>query len=178
MSLVKHSADVFIAKGPVASIGKAEIETLKAAVDGSTHGRVRINAHDGGEDRLHEMFIALKADSYIRPHKHPGKSEAFHLVHGAVDIVILTDEGSIQEVVRLAAGDPERAFYYRLSAPFYHTLLIRSDILVIHEITNGPFRREDTVFAPFAPTDNEKEAAATYMRRLDEQVSARPASAQ
>lgn len=176
MNLVRRSPDVFVAPGPVAVIGADEIACLKAAVNDSTHGRVRINVHGDDEDLLHEMFIAMRPDSYIRPHKHLNKSEAFHLVYGAVDVVIFDDNGAIIDIVKLSATGPE-AFYYRLSKPAFHTLLIQSDLLVIHEITNGPFRREATVLAPFAPTEGTTEAA-TYRAELTRRVGAfeRPAA--
>jgi hypothetical protein len=56
-----------------------------------------------------------------------------------------------------------------MSSPHYHTLLIRSDILVVHEITNGPFVVGATVFAPFAPEEGNA-ATAHYMAELDRRV--------
>ena len=90
MSLVQKSLEVFLAEGPIVAVGEGEIATLKAAVKASPKGRARINAHPDGDDMLHEMIIAIDPSSYIRPHKHPGKSEAFHIVEGEVDIVVLT----------------------------------------------------------------------------------------
>src|SRR5580698_9812769 len=159
MKLKRLSADVYLAEGPIAAIGHGEIDFLKSAAAANPRGRVRINAHADGEDLLHEMFIAIRPDSYIRPHKHPGKSEAFHLVHGSVDIVIFNDEGDIHDIVRLAAGEQDRAFCYRMSEPMFHTLVIRSDLLVVHEITNGPFRPGETVFADFSPPEEDAAGA-------------------
>jgi cupin fold WbuC family metalloprotein len=136
----------------------------------SPKGRARINAHPSADDALHEMLIAIRPESYIRPHKHPGKSEAFHIIEGAVDIVVLDDLGEICEVVPLAK-DGSGAFYYRMSRPRFHTLLIKSDILVVHEITNGPFVPGATVFAPFAPEEGTI-AAVHYISELDRRVRA------
>jgi cupin fold WbuC family metalloprotein len=172
MELRQQSADVYLAPGPIAAIGEKEIEILKSALAKSTRGRVRINAHPSGEDRLHEMFIAIRQDSYIRPHKHPGKSEAFHVVHGAVDIVVFDDDGDIIKIVPLAAGARDTPFYYRMSEPFFHTLIIHSDILVVHEITNGPFRPDAAVFAPFAPVEGEDSAVQRYRLELRSRVAA------
>jgi cupin fold WbuC family metalloprotein len=116
------------------------------------------------------MMIALRGDSYIRPHKHPGKSEAFHVIEGAVDVVVLDDGGEICEVVPLGS-DGTGAFYYRMSRPQFHTLLIKSDILVVHEITNGPFVAGATVFAPFAPEEGTG-AAVRYIADLNRRVRA------
>jgi cupin fold WbuC family metalloprotein len=154
VNLIKKSLDVYSAPGPIASIGQKEIEYLRSELKGNVKGRVRINLHPDNTDTLHEMFIAIRPDSYIRPHKHPNKSEAFHIVYGEVDIVIFKDCGSIQQIVPLAAGSSSKAFYYRMSKPFFHTLMVKSDLLVVHEITNGPFESHGTDFATFAPSED------------------------
>lgn len=155
MNLIKISSDVYTVPGPIASIGCEEIEFLRREAAGHSKGRVRINLHPDNADSLHEMFIAIRPDSYVRPHKHPNKSEAFHIVYGEADIIIFEDDGSIREIVHLAAGGGTKAFYYRMSKPFFHTLLIRSDMLVVHEITNGPFVKDNTVFGSFAPDEDD-----------------------
>jgi cupin fold WbuC family metalloprotein len=131
---------------------------------------VRINMHGGADDPLHEMLIAIRPGSYIRPHKHPGKSETFHLIHGSVDIIVFDDDGGIRDVVELAAGEKDRAFCYRMSEPMFHTLMIRSDLLIVHEITNGPFRAGETVFGDFAPPESDAAAVADYQAALRRRV--------
>jgi cupin fold WbuC family metalloprotein len=168
MTLIRESAEVYLAPGPICALGPGDVALIKAAALQSPKGRARINAHPNAADALHEMLIALRSDSYIRPHKHPGKSEAFHIIEGAVDIVVLDDNGAITEVVSLA-GSGSGHFYYRMSSPHFHTLLIRSDILVVHEITNGPFVPGATVFASFAPEEGNA-GSANYMTELDRRV--------
>jgi cupin fold WbuC family metalloprotein len=172
MALVQKSPEVFLAEGPISAVGEREITMLKAAVKASPKRRARINAHADGEDALHEMIIAIDAASYIRPHKHPGKSEAFHIVEGEVDIVVFTDDGEIDRIVQLGPPGGRRPFYYRMSKAFFHTLIIRSDLLIVHEITNGPFRPDATVFAAFAPDDRQTEQAQAYQAQLIGRVAA------
>ena len=118
------------------------------------------------------MIIAIDASSYIRPHKHPGKSEAFHIIEGEVDIIVFKDNGEIDCVVPLGAPGSGRSFYYRMSKPFFHTLIIRSNVLIVHEITNGPFRPEATVYADFAPEDSESQNTVAYQVDLVRRVAA------
>jgi cupin fold WbuC family metalloprotein len=172
MPLVQTSPEVFLAEGPISAIGQNELNTLKAAAKASVKRRARINAHPDAEDALHEMIIAIDPASYIRPHKHPGKSEAFHIIEGEVDIIVFSDEGAIERIVLLGPPGSRRAFYYRMSAPFFHTLIIRSEILIVHEITNGPFRPQTAVFADFAPDECELEKVAAYRADLRRRVAA------
>jgi cupin fold WbuC family metalloprotein len=171
VKLIKKTADVYMAPGPIASIGQADIDYLRSELSGNAKGRVRINLHPDNTDSLHEMFIALRPDSYIRPHKHPNKSESFHVFYGEVDIVIFADDGSIKQIVSLAAGNPSKAFYYRMSKPYFHTLCIKSDFLVVHEITNGPFVKDGAIFADFAPAeDADASAIGEWHKRLSEHM--------
>jgi cupin fold WbuC family metalloprotein len=171
MTLVQKSPELFLAEGSICEVGESEIETLKAAVKASAKRRARINAHPDGGDALHEMIIAIDQTSYIRPHKHPGKSEAFHIVEGEVDIVVFRDDGEIDRIVALGAPGSGRAFYYRMSKPFFHTLIIHSDVLIVHEITNGPFRPQGTIFADFAPEDSKTKKAEAYQTDLVRRVA-------
>lgn len=171
MTLVRMSPEVFLAQGPIAAIGSADIALLRQAVRQTARRRVRINAHPGHDDALHEMIIAIESTSYIRPHRHPGKSEAFHIIEGAVDIVVFRDDGAIEQIVSLGEKGGPHPFYYRMSEPRFHTLVIRSDLLIVHEITNGPFSPEGTVYAAFAPGEGEP-AAAEFQAELLERVAA------
>ncbi|MBV9563762.1 MAG: WbuC family cupin fold metalloprotein, partial [Bradyrhizobium sp.] len=88
------------------------------------------------------------------------------------DIVIFDDDGEIDRVVGLSAPDRGRPFYYRLSQPIFHTLIVRSDILIVHEITNGPFRPAATSFADFAPDDSDAAKVDAYQAELLRRVAA------
>jgi cupin fold WbuC family metalloprotein len=115
------------------------------------------------------MLIVLERRTYIRPHKHSGKSESFHIVEGVVDVVVLDDLGEIQEVIPMGDYASGRAFYWRHSDARYHTLLIRSERLVIHETTNGPFRADST-FAPWSPEESNKSGAQEFVSGLSRRV--------
>jgi len=172
MHFIKKSPEVYFTETDIATISEKELTFLKAAVQETPLKRVRINLHPSNEDSLHEMFIAIQKGSYIRPHKHPNKSEAFHAVLGSAQIIIFTDDGAIKEVVPLAAGQPGKPFYYRLSKPYFHTLILESDLLIIHEITNGPFVPGGTLYAPFAPDGSNPAEVADFEAQLTKQVNA------
>jgi hypothetical protein len=73
--------------------------------------------------------------------------------------------------VELGPPGGHRPFYYRMSNAFFHTLIIRSDLLIVHEITNGPFRPTATVFADFAPEDSDIAKAKAYQAELVRRVA-------
>jgi cupin fold WbuC family metalloprotein len=170
--LIHKSPDVFSKEGPITTIGPEDIEMLRKAVGQVAKRRVRINIHPSTDDLLHEMIIAIAPSSYIRPHKHPGKSEAFHVIEGEVDVVVFDDSGEIMRVISLAAKGGRHPFYYRLSTAYFHAAIVRSDLLVIHEITNGPFRPSDTIYSSFAPDELDAAAAKVFQTELTKRVAA------
>ena len=162
--------EVFTAADPIIKVEAQDIKWLKESAADNRRKRCRLCAHGDINDALHEMLIVLDKETYIRPHKHAGKSESFHIIEGAADIVVFDNEGNIIEVVRMGDYRSGRTFYYRISDPYYHTPLIRSDCLVFHETTNGPFKRDDTVFAEWAPEDSDNVAGKKYMGQLAQDV--------
>lgn len=162
MHLKKINDEVFIASEDIVRFGSRQIEFIKECAIKNLRGRARICAHKDSTNRLHEMLIAMRSDSYIRPHRHENKVESFHLIEGSADIVILNEDGTVSDVIGL---NSEQNFYYRLELPCYHTLIINSPILVIHEITNGPFDRTQSNFASFSPPE-EDPAAGDYIEQL------------
>ncbi len=116
------------------------------------------------------MFIVHKKGAYIRPHKHLKKSESFHLITGAADVIIFSRAGKITGVIPMGEYASGGNFYYRISQPYYHTLLIKSDFLVFHETTNGPFKKSGTVFADWSPDENDSAAQKKFMLYLEKAV--------
>jgi cupin fold WbuC family metalloprotein len=112
------------------------------------------------------MVIAIASSSYIRPHRHIGKSESFHVVDGVVDIVMFDGAGAITDVIELGDRTSGRSFYYRLAESRFHMPLSRTDVMVIHEVTNGPFDRDRTIFAPFAPAEDQLDQARKYVSEI------------
>ena len=161
-----------MADEPVVQISEREINFLKERLKGAPRGRVRLCAHADNADRLHEMLIILARDTYIRPHRHFGKSESFHVIEGDADIVLFDEKGAIEEVIALGPVRSGRKFFYRLAAPRHHTVLIHSEWFLIHETTNGPFRPGDAEFAPWAPEENDASACQAAMASWREQAEA------
>lgn len=175
IALRKVNDEVFVAMDNIVRLGAEQIAFLKLQADSNERKRARICAHRSNSENLHEMLIAISAESYIHPHKHLGKVESFHVVEGKVDVVVFDDAGDITDVIELGDVSTGRHFYYRLSDSRFHTLVIRGGFLVVHEVTNGPFRNEDTILAPFAPPESQRREARAYVAQIARKVAARRA---
>jgi len=166
MRMRQISEEILYADEPVVRVGPSIIERLKEIARGNRRRRCRLCAHTDVNDRLHEMLIVHAEGTYVRPHKHLGKPESFHVIEGMVDVILFAEEGRITHVIRMGDHTSGREFYYRISEPLYHTLLIRSEFLVFHEITSGPFVRSDTLFAPWAPAEDDPVGQAPFLEGL------------
>ena len=165
LPLKEINEEVYLATDPIVRFDRRAIEFIKERALRNRRGRARICAHKSSDNPLHEMLIALRADSYVRPHRHLNKVESFHWIEGRADIVILGEQGEVADVIKMGS---DHHFYYRLDAPHYHTLIIHSPLLVIHEITQGPFKPNDSDPALFAPNEGNH---LEYMNFLKEMVS-------
>ena len=167
LPLTRINEEVFTAKDQIVQLDSRSIEFVKNQATNNPRGRARICTHKDPKNSLHEMIIAIRSDSYIRPHRHKNKVESFHLIDGEADVVILSDEGEIEKIIRLGH---KNNFYYRLETSSYHTLILHSELLVIHETTNGPFDAEANDFAPFSPPE-QSAGVVGYIKTLKEKVS-------
>ena len=170
MQLTKINQEVIFVNDRIIKVDRQDVAHLKADVLNNERHRIRLCMHESINHDLHEMFLVLTNKAYIRPHKHLNKIESFHVIEGEVEIVIFDDTGKISEVISLGDYKSECKFYYRISNSEYHTLMIKSDLLVIHETTDGPFRKSDTIYAPWAPAEDDLEAGQEYLTRLAMQI--------
>ena len=169
--LQEISSEVFVAKDPIVVIGHEETSFLKRKALQNARRRARICAHKTSDEPLHEMLIAITRDSYIHPHKHVNKSESFQVIEGILDVVIFDDYGGVEKVIALGEPGSGRSCYYRLSESRFHTLIIHSEVIVIHEVTNGPFDKKQTIEAEFAPLETNRYAVNKYLESLFREVA-------
>lgn len=164
--------EVFVATGGVVRVTAADVALVKAKGTTNARRRARLCAHPGPDDPLHEMLIVLDRGTYVRPHRHAGKSESFHVIEGELDVVLFADDGTVRDVVRMGPYGSGRAFFYRLMEPCYHTVLVNTPFALFHETTNGPFRRDDTAFAPWSPAEGGPSVTA-FVERLRSTINPR-----
>jgi len=159
----KFNDEVFYSRDSIVKVRRDDIYQLKQFARQTPRKRSRLCTHKDIESSLHEMLILHEKDTYIRPHKHLGKSESFHVIEGKADVIIFGEDGAVLDLIEMSSYSGGEVFYYRLSEPLFHTVIIRSEVVVFHETTNGPFRREDMVFAEWSPRDNEVDATDRFL---------------
>jgi cupin fold WbuC family metalloprotein len=170
---VKQTAEeVLVTEDRIVKLGSDYLQSLQESAKLTARQRIRLCAHGDTGDKLHEMFIVHQKNTYVRPHKHLGKSESIHVIQGSVDVVVFGEDGEVGEVIQLGDYASGRDFFCRISDPCYHTLLITSEDLVFNETTSGPFLRADTIWAPWSPVEGDTSAVQAFMTRLASNVEA------
>jgi cupin fold WbuC family metalloprotein len=158
---------VFRNIGPIIEVDDATIDMLIEASGTEPKRRARLNLHNSDDDLLHEMIIAFRKDSLNMPHRHVGKSESMHVIRGNVDVVIFDDEGNETRRIRLADQTLKRIHpsVFRMAAPLWHTVIPIDAVVVVHEITNGPFiAGKNMEIPPWAPQESELAAWVEGLR--------------
>jgi len=171
MKTKMESDEVLYADDPIVNLMGKDLELLKQRARLNSRQRVRLCSHPDLTDKLHEMIIVIRKNICVPPHKHPKKSESIHIIEGLADVVIFNDDGTINQVLPLGEYGSGRFFYCRMNSSVYHTLLIRSEFLIFHETTNGPFQKDSTQFAPWSSGISDPESCKIYLEQLDESVA-------
>lgn len=158
--------DVFACMPGTPRFGRGDLQFLKARAASSRRGRARICAHANPADAVQEMLIVISEGSYLQPHRHLRKCESFHVVEGAADVALFDEGGNLAQVIALGESACGGDFFCRIPAGSFHTLLLRTPLFVMHEVTSGPFIAGDADMAAFAPAEQHGDAVRRYSAEL------------
>ncbi len=144
--------EVFDNDRDVVCVGERWIRDLKNAAAASPRRRARLRLHHENSDAVQEMIIALCRDLLFAPHRHARKTESFHLIEGELYVLVFEDDGSVRHAIHMGPPGSGRQYCYRLCEPAWHAILPKTDFVVFHETTAGPFQQDTaSQFAPWAP---------------------------
>jgi len=172
LKMQRTGPEVFVADEHIVSVGKKEVDFLKSVVPTTERKRIRLCTHKELENGLHEMFVVYTNMTYVKPNQHIHKDESLHILEGEADFIFFDDHGNITEIIPLGDYNSGRQFYVRVPAFAWHSMVMRSETLVIHECIPGPFRREDTVWAPWAPMETDTAEVNKFIDRLKSSADA------
>lgn len=166
MKVCKINDEVLYATDALVRVRSSDIGELIQLADKNIRKRIRLCAHRDAEDDLHEMLIVLGRDNYVRPHRHPGKSESFHVIDGSADVIIFDEVGTPLERIEIGDYASGRCFFLRIDQAFFHSVVVRTERLIFHETTKGPFNRSETEFASWAPEENDIVAGSVFLHKV------------
>jgi cupin fold WbuC family metalloprotein len=143
------------------------IAMLKSIAEASPRRRARLCAHPHAEAEAQEMLIVMSGATYVRPHRHFGKTESFTVFEGEADLVLFAEDGSRPQTIRMAPYGGGDAFFYRMPEGVFHGLIFRTPWLVYLETTIGPFDPALSEPAPWAPPETDPAAGRAFYADLE-----------
>ena len=146
---IEKSLEVCTSKNDLLVVTGNDIKQLKKRALESGLNRSRICCHKSDQSIVHEMIIALTQVVTFSPHKHTVSEESIHVIEGEINILIFNDSGDVLETIELGENKTGKACFYRLPRNTWHTVIVKSDIAVVHEVTSGPLDPSKTKYATF-----------------------------
>jgi cupin fold WbuC family metalloprotein len=121
------------------------IESLIKSAEQSHRLRAHSNIHESYQDSIQKIFIAIKANSYIRPHRHTldPKEECLIAIKGLLSLVLFSDKGEIASITVFGSEKYVEkmpiASGVQISANAWHSVVSLSDDSILFEVKDGPF---------------------------------------
>ena len=126
------------------TVNKEWIIKLKNEAKNSEKKTSRLLMHLDTQDHVQEMIIAFGKEAVIPPNKSENKSESLQVVEGKMLLVIFNDNGNVDNKIEMQPlSEGGNNFIYRFNKCMWHTMIALSEIVVVHEILEGPFIKED-----------------------------------
>lgn len=147
------SASVFESEADPVVFDDDTLAMLIEAAQRAPNGRSRLILHSDRNDSLHEMVIALPADSCDHPHINYKSGKSFLALSGQFAVMRFSDDGEDIVPTVLSAGPWPGARMVRLRSAAWHTIIPLEGDTVFLETIIGPFTGNQ--FAPWYPGENE-----------------------
>ena len=147
-------------------IDKTFMDDLSAQARASVRLRSHYCLHKSHQDKVQRVYIAAEPGTYIRPHAHmeDDKWEYISVIRGAIDFLLFSPEGKLEQRIQLQAGGEVSAI--EVSPGSWHSLLVRQTDTILFEVKPGPFDAASIAqFADWAPEENSK-TCASFLEQL------------
>ena len=149
----------------ILTITEEMIEDTIREAKTTPNGCFRICLHKSIEDPIQQMVIAFSKSTYFMPHRHPNKTESYHILAGRAIVVFFSDDGEIIRTFIMDKDDRKAVQIYRQNGCYWHTIVILSEYAVIHEIVNGPYVKVQNEYVRWAPQEDADAASKEAFRQ-------------
>ena len=127
------------------------VEQIKENANQSQRHMARLLMHFDHEDPVQEMLIAMGRDCTVMPNRSIGRSESLQVINGELLLLVFDDNGKVVQRVEMGASDSGKIFLYRLSFTPWHTMIPLSEMVVVHEVLQGPFQKSPEPLPSWVP---------------------------
>ncbi len=151
-----------------------DLDRLIKGAEKSERLRTHFNVHESYQDATQKIFIALKSDSYIRPHRHTldPKEECLIAIRGLMSLVLFSDWGEVRSITLFGSEKYTEkmsvASGVQVSANDWHTVISLSEDSILFEVKDGPydvnFSKE---FSNWSPAED-CNSSINYLKKIKE----------
>ena len=127
------------------------VEQIIEEASQSQRHMARLLMHFDHEDPVQEMLIAMGRNCAVMPNCSVGRSESLQVVQGELLLVIFDDNGNVLKRIEMGPAGSDKAFLYRLSSTPWHTMIPLSEIVIVHEVIEGPFSNSSDPIPDWVP---------------------------
>ena len=120
------------------------LKDLKKISKKNNNSNLKICLHKKKKDKLQNMIVLLNIDSMskFRIHKHKFKDEIYQILDGKLKFLIFKKKKISKKIIL----QKNRNILLRLNKDYYHQTLPLTKIVIFHEIRQGPFLKNDSIF--------------------------------
>ena len=87
-----------------------------------------------------EQLVSIEKDTKIYPNCSKGKSESLNVLEGKMKLINFDNNGNVTKKLNMEPlGSSANPFLYRFNKCEWHTMVAISDLVLVHEILEGPF---------------------------------------
>lgn len=165
-SSIKPKSTTFFSDKEFVDVGPDDLVFLENAAAADPSKRARLCLHSTHSDPVQQMIIAFTRGSYIRPHGKTHRSKSYHCVTGEFWIVFFDDAGRVVRCVPMGPPGSERPLVYRFCDRTWHTILVLSEVVIIHEISAGPFLPGQAQFPAWSPHEADHVGCQEFLVHL------------
>lgn len=160
------SDNVFFETTDLFEVDGAQVARLKEIARHSPLRRARICLHRDHEDRVQQMLIVFHHEMYIPPHRQPRRFKSYQVLEGTLCVAFFDAKGGLSRRIVLEPAGGAATFLVRFSADEWHMVVPLSEFVVFLETAAGPFVRELTEYATWAPNWNDHAAMDRFIAEV------------
>lgn len=151
--------------GNVNDVHQHDLDELIDFAQTAADQRARVCMHRTEADPVQEMVIAMTGRSYVRPHRQRGFEKSYVMLLGELQFIFFDESGVVLQSRRLAA---DGVVVTRFDASLWHTARTVGEerVAVYLETIRGPFMREHTDWAQWAPEAGDLQGVARFLQQL------------
>ena len=144
------------------------VEQIIEEASQSQRHMARLLMHIDHEDPVQEMLIAMGRDCAVMPNRSVGRSESLQIGKGELLLIVFDDKGKIVQRVEMGPTGSDKVFLYRLSSTPWHTMIPLTEMVVVHEGLQGPFKQSLEPLPGWVPGDSD--VLKRFLKEIEMQV--------